>query len=90
MMEMIMGGDSYEKSCWKWSGMHSVTTEWAWEVTMVIIRVILRVILRVVYVFLMMEMVMGGDSYEKCCWKYSTVGPLTSPWGITMVILGVI
>ena len=25
MMEMILGGDSYEKSCWKWSGRHSVT-----------------------------------------------------------------
>ena len=42
MMEMILRGDSYEKSCWKWSGMHSVTTEWAWEVTMVILGVILR------------------------------------------------
>ena len=33
--------------------------------------VISGVILRVVYVILMNEMVVGGDSYEKCCWKCS-------------------
>ena len=37
----------------------------------VILGVILGVILRVVYVILMMEMVMGGDSYEQRFWKYS-------------------
>ena len=29
---------------------------------------ILEVILRVVYVILMMEMILGGDSYKKSCW----------------------
>ena len=29
----------------------------------------LGVILKVVYVILMTEMVVRGDSYEKCCWK---------------------
>ena len=39
--------------------------------TMVILGVILRGDLRVVYVILMPEMILGGDSYEKCCWKLS-------------------
>ena len=38
---------------------------------MVILGVILGVILRVVYVILMTEMVVGDDTYEKCCWKWS-------------------
>ena len=42
-----------------------------WGITMVILGMILGVILRVVYVILMTEMVMVGDSYEKCCWKCS-------------------
>ena len=29
MAEMILGDDSYEKSCWKWSGRHSWTTDWS-------------------------------------------------------------
>ena len=29
MTEMILVGDSYEKSCWKWSGRHSGTTDWS-------------------------------------------------------------
>ena len=44
IMEMILGGDSYEKSSWKWSGMHSGTTDWVWNFTMVILGVILRVV----------------------------------------------
>ena len=39
--------------------------------TIVILGVILGVILRVVYVILMTEMILGGVSYEKCCWKLS-------------------
>ena len=27
MTEMILGGDSYEKSCWKWSRRYNVTTD---------------------------------------------------------------
>ena len=48
MTEKILGGDSYEKSCCKWSGMHSVTTIWVWDITLVILWVILGVILGVV------------------------------------------
>ena len=32
---------------------------------------ILGVILRAIYEILMIEMVVGGDSYEKSCWKWS-------------------
>ena len=49
MTEMILGGDSYEKSCWKWSGNHSGTTNWVWDKTIVILGVILGVI----FMFLM-------------------------------------
>ena len=42
MMEMILGGDSYEKSCWKWSRNHTGTPDWVWDMTMVILGVILR------------------------------------------------
>ena len=45
MPEMVVGGDSYEKSCWKWSRNHCGTT----DRSMVILGEILRVILRVVY-----------------------------------------
>ena len=31
MIEMVMGGDSYEQRFWKWSGMFSWTTDWAWD-----------------------------------------------------------
>ena len=31
MTEMVMGGDSYEQRFWKWSGMLSGTTDWAWD-----------------------------------------------------------
>ena len=41
MTDMILGGDSYEKSCWKWSGMHSVTTIWVWDMTLEILEVYL-------------------------------------------------
>ena len=37
MMEMILGGDSYEKSCWYWFRRHSGTTDWVWDITMVIL-----------------------------------------------------
>ena len=67
MTEMILRGDSCEKSCWKWSGRHSGTTVWVWDSTLVI----LGVILGVVYVILMTEMVLGCDSYEKSYWKWS-------------------
>ena len=80
MTEMILGGDSYEKSCWKWSGMHSVTTIWVWDITLVILGVILGVILRVVYVILMTEMVLEGESYEKSCWKWSMRYSVTTDW----------
>ena len=29
MMEMVVGGDFYEKSCWKWSRNHTGTTDWS-------------------------------------------------------------
>ena len=48
MTEMVVGSDSYEKSCWKWSGMHSGTTIWVWDITLVILGVIQGVILGVV------------------------------------------
>ena len=41
MTEMILGGDSYEKSCWKWFGIHSWNLEWGWDMNMVILGVIL-------------------------------------------------
>ena len=66
---MILGGDSYEKSCWKLSGMHSVITICVWDITLVILGVILGVILRVRYVILMMETVLGGGSYDEIYWK---------------------
>ena len=92
MMDMILRGDSNEKSCWKWSGMHSRTTFWVWDITLVILGVILRVILRVVYVILMTEMVLGGDSYEESCWKWSRnhFGTTDMSMGNHHVILGVI
>ena len=37
MTEMILGGDSYEKSCWYWFRRHSGTTDWVWDITMVIL-----------------------------------------------------
>ena len=49
MMEMILGGDSYEKSCWKWSGRHSVTTIWVWDITLVILGVILMILLNILH-----------------------------------------
>ena len=58
MTEMILVGDSYEKSCWKWSGRHSGTTDWVWDITIVILGVILGVILEVVLVILMTEMIL--------------------------------
>ena len=27
MTEMVLGGDSYEESCWKWSSRYNVTTD---------------------------------------------------------------
>ena len=45
MIEMVVGDDSYEKSCWKWSRNHCGTT----DRSMVILGEILRVIFRVVY-----------------------------------------
>ena len=71
MTEMILGGDSYEKSCWKWSRRYSMTTDRSMGNHNVILGVILGVILRAIYEILMTEMVVGGDSYEKCCWKCS-------------------
>ena len=37
MTEMILGGDSYEKSCWYWFRRHSGTTDWVWDITVVIL-----------------------------------------------------
>ena len=48
MTEMVLEGESYEKSCSKWSKNHSGTTDWVWDITLVILGVILGVILRVV------------------------------------------
>ena len=57
---------------------------------MVILRVILGVILTVVYVIVMMEIVLGDDSYDKSCnprgdpgrdlifWKFNEVYKLCS------------
>ena len=92
MMEMILGGNSYETSCWKWSSRYSETPDWVWDMTMVILGVILGVILRVVYVILMTEMVLGGDSYEESCWKWSSRYNVTtdSSMGNHHVILRVI
>ena len=58
MMEMILGGDSYEKSCWKWSRNHCGTTDRSMGNHHVILGVIQGVILRVVYVIFMMEMIL--------------------------------
>ena len=87
MTEMILGGDSYEKSCWKWSGRHSVTTIRVWNITLAI----LEVILGVVWVILMTDMILGGDSYEKSCWKWSGMHSLTTiwVWDMTLEILEV-
>ena len=87
MTEMILGGDSYEKSCWKWSGTHSVTTIWVWDMTLEI----LEVILGVVWVILMTDMILGGDSYEKSCWKWSGMHSVTTiwVWDMTLEILDV-
>ena len=52
MIEMVMGGDSYEQRFWKWSGMLSGTTDWAWDFTMVILGVILillMILLNILY-----------------------------------------
>ena len=52
MTEIVMGGDSYEQRFWKWSGMLSGTTDWAWDVTMVILGVILillMILLNILY-----------------------------------------
>ena len=46
----------------------------------VILGVILGVILRVVYVILMTEMVLEGESYEKSCWKWSMRYSVTTDW----------
>ena len=72
--------------------MHSETPEWVWDMTKVILGVILGVILRVVYVILMPEMVLGGDSYEESCWKWSSRYNVTtdSSMGNHHVILRVI
>ena len=58
----------------------------------VILGVILGVILRVVYVILMTEMVLEGESYEKSCWKWSRRYNVTTDrsMGNHHVILGVI
>ena len=29
MTEMVLEGESYEKSCWKWSRNHTGTTDWS-------------------------------------------------------------
>ena len=68
---MVLGGDSYEKSCWKWSRRYSMTTDRSMGNHNVILGVILGVILRAIYEILMIEMVVGDDSYEKSCWKWS-------------------
>ena len=47
--------------------MHSGTTIWVWDITLVILGVILGVF----YVILITEMVLGCDSYEKSYWKWS-------------------
>ena len=73
MTEMILRGDSYEKSCWKWYRMPSETIDWVWDITMMVLGVILGVILEVVYVILMMEMVLGGGSYDEIYWKNVTL-----------------
>ena len=92
MMEMILRGDSYEKSCWKWSGTHSGSNIWVWDIPVVILGVILGVILRVLYVILITEMVLEGESYEKSCskWSKNHSGTPDCVWDMTMVILGVI
>ena len=68
MTEMVLEGESYEKSCWKWYRNHCETTARSMGNHHVILGVILGVILRVVYVILMMEMILGVDSYEKSSW----------------------
>ena len=52
MMEMVLGGGSYDEIYWKWSGMHSGSTYWVWDVTMVILGVILGVILMLLMILL--------------------------------------
>ena len=58
MTEMVVRGDSYEKSCWKWSRNHFGTTTRSMGNHHVILGVIQGVILRVVYVIFMMEMIL--------------------------------
>ena len=41
MTEMVLGGDSYEESCWKWSSRYNVTTDSSMGNHHVILRVIL-------------------------------------------------
>ena len=53
MTEMILGGDSYEKCCWKWYKNHSGTTYLSMG------------ILRITYMILMTEIVLGDASYDK-------------------------
>ena len=48
----------------------------------VILGVILGVILRVVYVILMTEMVLEGESYEKSCSKWSKNHSGTTDWSM--------
>ena len=48
MTEMILRGDSYEKSCCKWSRRYNVTNDISMGNHHVILGVILGVILRVV------------------------------------------
>ena len=69
MTEIVVGGDSYEKCCWKWSRNHCGTTDRSMGNHHVILGVILGVILRVVDVILMTEIVLVDDSYEKSCCK---------------------
>ena len=68
--------------------MHSETIDWVWDSTMMV----LGMILGLVYVILMMEMVLGGGSYDEIYWKWSGMhsGSTYWVWDVTMVILGVI
>ena len=53
--KMVVGGDSYEKCCWKWYKNHSGTTYLSMG------------ILRITYMILMTEIVLGDDFYDKSC-----------------------
>ena len=82
MTEIVLGGNSYEKSCWKWSRNHTGTTDMSMGNHHGDPTCDFRVILRVVDVILMTEIVLVDDSYEKSCSKWSKNHSGTTDWSM--------